>query len=178
VSQAHIPLTVSSAPPWECTDTKLHQLTRAMNRHYDAELGKAGLRTTQFWLLTEVLVRGPVCPGDLADAMDLDPSTVTRNLKPLLALGWLELGPGKDGRTRTIRITPAGRRKRAEGVRHWTAAQTRLAGLLGSRNLSELNAVISDCLQACELMAKQRRGAATREFAPGQEEKDRRIAEV
>jgi DNA-binding MarR family transcriptional regulator len=128
-----------------------------MSRHYDAELGKAGLRTTQFWLLTEVLVRGPVRPGDLAEAMGLDPSTVTRNLKPLLALGWLDVGPGKDGRTRTIRITSSGRRKRAEGVRHWTAAQTRVHGLLGSRNVSELNAVISDCLEVCDLMAKQAR---------------------
>lgn len=117
-----------------------------MCRHYDAELRKAGLRTTQYWLLTEVLVRGPVRPGDLAEAMDLDPSTVTRNIKPLLASGWLELGAGADGRTRMIRITPSGRRKRAEGVPRWTAAQARVDRLLGTRNVSELNAVMSDCL--------------------------------
>jgi len=145
VSKALIPNAVSSAQPWDCTDTKLHQLARVMSRHYDAELGKTDLKTTQFWLLTEVLARGPVRPGDLAEAMDLDPSTVTRKLKPLLASGWLEQGPGTDGRTRTIRITSSGRKKRAEGVRHWSAAQARV-GLLGSRNVSKLDEMIRECL--------------------------------
>ena len=126
-------------------DTKLHQLARVIGRHYDAELRKAGLRTTQFWLLTEVLARGPVSPGDLAASMDLDPSTITRNLKPLLALGWLAMGPGTDGRTRTIRITSPGRAKCAEAERHWTAARSRVDGLLGTRNV-ELEALISECL--------------------------------
>jgi len=134
------------AQPSDCIDTKLFKLARLMGRHYDAELAKAGLKTTQFWLLTEVLTRGPVRPCDLAEAMGLDPSTVTRNLKPLNASGWVEQGAGTDGRTRRIHITAAGRSKRAEGVRHWSAAQARVRGLLGSRNASELDAVLGECL--------------------------------
>ncbi|HEY3050041.1 MAG TPA: MarR family winged helix-turn-helix transcriptional regulator [Polaromonas sp.] len=86
---------------------------RASWRTNDAELGKAGLRTTQYWLLTEVLSNGPVRPCDLAEAMSLSPSTLTRSLKPLIVTGWLALGPGIDGRTRSVSITAAGRRKSA-----------------------------------------------------------------
>jgi len=119
-----------------------------MGRHYDAELGKAGLRTTQFWLRTEVLERGPARPCDLANAMALDPSTLSRKLKPLIAAGWLELTAGADGRTRSVHITSSGRTKRAEGLRCWQAAEARVRELLGAENVKRLDAVIEQSLKA------------------------------
>ena len=132
----------------DCTDTKLHQLVRLMGRHYDAELRKVGLRTTQFWLLTEVLEHGPARPCDLARAMALEPSTLTRKLKPLIATGWLELAAGVDRRTRSVRITSSGRVKRAEGLLCWQAAEARVRELLGVENVERLDAVIEDTLRA------------------------------
>jgi len=99
-----------------------------MGRHYDAELLKVGLRTTQFWLLTEVLEHGPARPCDLAKAMALEPSTLTRKLKPLVAAGWLELAFGADRRTRSVCITSSGRIKRAEGLRRRGERTQALAG--------------------------------------------------
>jgi len=131
-----------------CTDTKLHQLARLVRQHYDAELSKVGLRTTQYWLLREVLAQGPVRPCDLAEAMSLSPSTLTRNLKTLISTGWLDLGPGIDGRTRSVRITTSGSRKCAEGLPHWTTAQARVHQLIGSRNVSALHALIGECLRS------------------------------
>ena len=129
-----------------CTHTKIHQLARRVSQHYDAELAKVGLKTTQYWLLTEVLARGPVRPSDLAEAMSLSPSTLTRNLKPVVASGWLDLGPGIDGRTRSVRITPEGRRKCVEGQHRWIAAQASVHHLIGGRNVSALHALVEDCL--------------------------------
>ena len=137
-----------SPQPSDCTDTKLHQLARVVTQYYDAELSKVGLRTTQYWLLTEVVAHGPVRPCDLAEAMSLSPSTLTRNLKPLISTGWLNVGPGIDGRTRSVRITTAGRRKCAEGLPHWTMAQARVHELIGSRTVSALHALVGDCLKS------------------------------
>lgn len=131
-----------------CTATKLGELVRLMGRHYDAELGKAGLRTTQFWLLTEVMEHGPARPCDLAKALALAPSTLTRTLEPLLATGWLELAAGADRRTRSVRITSSGRMKRAEGLRRWRAAATRVRDLLGAANWERLDAAIDESLKA------------------------------
>jgi DNA-binding MarR family transcriptional regulator len=130
-----------------CTDTKLHHLVRLMGRHYDAELVKVGLRTTQFWLLTEVLQHGPARPCDLAKAMALEPSTLTRKLKPLVATGWLELAFGADRRTRIVCITSSGRIKRAEGLRRWQAAEAHVRELLGAENVNRLDAIIEQSLK-------------------------------
>ncbi|WP_438998552.1 MarR family winged helix-turn-helix transcriptional regulator [Variovorax beijingensis] len=129
-----------------CTDTKAHQFARLIRQHYDAELSKVGLRITQYRLLTEVLAHGPVRPCDLAETMSLSPSTLTRTLKPLISTGWVELGPGTDGRTRNVRITAAGRGKCAEGMPHWSVAQAKVHQLIGSRNVSTLHALIGECL--------------------------------
>jgi DNA-binding MarR family transcriptional regulator len=136
-----------------CIDTKLHQLARLVGQLYDAELSKVGLRTTQYWLLTEVRAHGPVRPCDLAEAMSLSPSTLTRNLKPLISTGWLALGPGMDGRTRSVRITTSGDRKCAEGLPHWSRAQARVHQLIGSRNVSALHAHIEDCMASMSAAA-------------------------
>ena len=44
---------------------KLRQLMRRAN-HYDAEMAKCGIKTTQYLLLSHVLKLGPIRPGDLA----------------------------------------------------------------------------------------------------------------
>lgn len=136
----------AAARPQGCTNLKLRQLTRRISRLYDTELAAAGLKTTQYSLLSHVLKLGPIRPGDLAQAMKMDASTLTRNLKPLLALGWVQLAAGADGRSRLITILAAGREKRQEAQLHWKRAQTRLNHLLGTPRLLALHALIDEAL--------------------------------
>ena len=138
---------VTPAGPLQgCTNLKLRQLTRRISQHYDAELAQAGLKTTQYSLLSHVLKLGPIRPGDLAQAMKMDASTLTRNLKPLVLAGWVALAEGVDGRSRLITITDAGREKRQQAQRHWKAAQTRLNSLLGLPRLLALHALIDESM--------------------------------
>ncbi len=132
--------------PRGCTNLKLRQLARRVTQHYDVELGKAGLKTTQYSLLSYVLRLGPLRPGDLAQAMTLDASTLTRNLKPLLAAGWVELAAGTDGRSRSVTITEPGRVKQAEGQRRWRVAQEGINGLLGVQRVVALHALLDESL--------------------------------
>ena len=133
--------------PQGCTNFKLRQLVRRVSQRYDAEVGKAGLKTTQYSLLSHVLRLGPIRPGDLADAMTMDASTLTRNLKPMIDAGWLDLSAGDDGRSRSVSITPAGRDKRTEAQRHWKAAQEGLNQLLGVERVLALHALVDDSLE-------------------------------
>jgi len=132
--------------PRGCTNLKLRQLARRVTQHYDVELGKAGLKTTQYSLLSHVLRLGPIRPGDLAQAMTLDASTLTRNLKPLLAAGWVELAAGTDGRSRSVTITEPGRVKQAEGQRRWRVAQEGINELLGVQRVVALHALLDESL--------------------------------
>ena len=130
-----------------CTNFRLRQLMRRVAHHYDLEMAKAGLKTTQFSLLSHVLKLGPLRPGDLAKAMKVSASTLTRNLKPLIDAGWLELSSGSDARSRSVSISAAGQVKREEARHRWKAAQDKLNQLLGLERVLALHGLIGESLE-------------------------------
>src|SRR5262245_40137052 len=132
--------------PRGCTNLKLRQLSRVVTRHYDAYVASTGLKNTQYSLLSHVVLLGPIRPSDLARHMRVDASTLTRNLQPLVAQGWLTLGPGEDSRSRLVEATPAGRDKRAEGQRAWKQAQLALNARLGPQRVAQLHGLIDECI--------------------------------
>ncbi|HXL49608.1 MAG TPA: MarR family transcriptional regulator, partial [Xanthobacteraceae bacterium] len=109
-------------------------------------IAATGLKNTQYSLLSHAVQLGPIRPSDLAQRMRLDASTLTRNLQPLLAQGWLRQGPGEDARSRLIEATGAGRAKRAEARRAWKQAQLALNARVGSGRVTALHALLDDCL--------------------------------
>lgn len=129
-----------------CTNAKVRQLMRRVEQHYDAEVAQSGVRTTQYSLLSHVARLGPVRPVDLAAAMRMTASTLSRNLQPLVAAGWLVVGAGADARSRLVRITEAGNAKRQEARRHWTLAQKKLDHKLGSQRIAALHQLIDESL--------------------------------
>jgi DNA-binding MarR family transcriptional regulator len=135
----------TAVKPQGCTNLKLRQLMRRVAQLYDAEVGKTGLRGTQYSLLSYVVKLGPVRPGDLARAMKVDASTLTRNLRPLIAAGLVTLGPGADGRSRLAEATSAGREKRQEAQRRWRVAQESLNQRLGVQRVLLLHTLLEEC---------------------------------
>jgi DNA-binding MarR family transcriptional regulator len=139
--------TEADALPRGCTSFKLRQLTRRVGRHFDHVVGQAGLKTTQYSLLSNLAVLGPVRPGALARRMEMDPSTLTRNLQPLVAQGWVDVGPGDDARSRQVTLTPAGRAMRAQAQRQWKRAQLALNDRLGTARVAALHDMLDECLR-------------------------------
>ncbi|MDB5944219.1 MAG: transcriptional regulator, MarR family-like protein [Ramlibacter sp.] len=137
----------TAAKPQGCTNMKLRQLVRRVAQHYDAEVGKSGLRGTQYSLLSHVAKLGPIRPGDLAREMKIDASTLTRNLKPLIDAGWVTLDAGADGRSRLVNATPAGRDKRQEAQRRWRVAQEGINRTLGLQRVVALHGLIDECME-------------------------------
>lgn len=119
---------------------------RRLDHHYDAEMAKSGLKTTQYSLLSHILKLEPVAPGVLARAMKLQASTLTRNLQPLVAAGWVELRPGPDARSRSVSTTAAGREKRQQAQRRWKQAQLAVNEVLGMERVAALHALVDECL--------------------------------
>lgn len=136
----------SAAAPAGCTNLKLRQLTRRVSQHYDNIVGAAGVKTTQYSLLSYVVKLAPVRPSDLAKVMEMDASTLTRNLQSLIAAGWVDIGPGVDGRSRVVTATDAGRAKRAEAQAEWKRAQLALNERLGIDKVQQLHALLDECL--------------------------------
>lgn len=135
------------ARPQGCTNLKLRQIGRRMTSHYDAELLKTGLKVTQYSLLSHVVKLGPLRPVDLAAAMRMSASTLSRNLQPLVAQGLLEIQPGADARSRLVLATEAGQLKRTEAQRRWRAAQEQLNQMLGVERVLALHTLIDEALE-------------------------------
>ena len=142
---------LDAVKPQGCTNLKLRQLSRAGTRHYDAYVAPTGLKNSQYSLLSHVVLLGPLRPSDLAARMKIDASTLTRNLQPLVAAGWVEQGPGDDARSRSVVATEAGRAKRTEAQRAWKQAQLALNARLGNERVLALHALIDDCLEALDV---------------------------
>jgi DNA-binding MarR family transcriptional regulator len=137
----------TAVKPQGCTNIKLRQLMRRVAQHYDAEVGKTGLKGTQYSLLSYVVKLGPIRPVDLAREMKIDASTLTRNLRPLIDAGWITLGPGADNRSRLVGATEAGREKRTEAQRRWRVAQEGINETLGPRRVVQLHTLLDECLE-------------------------------
>jgi DNA-binding MarR family transcriptional regulator len=133
-----------------CVETELRQLMRGVTGLYDRELRRAGLRNSQFALLSALFETGPVCATDLASALKLSVSTLSRNLQPLKLAGWVEQAVDGDRRKRLVSVTEAGRRKWQESHEHWVAAQNTLTQMLGRRRIAALRGVMEDSLVVLE----------------------------
>lgn len=132
--------------PQGCTNLKLRQLGRMVTRHYDHYLATVGLKNTQYALLSMVVKLGPVRPSDLAQRMQMDASTLTRNLQPMVANGWVTIGQGEDARSRLIAATREGQEMRANGQRAWKEAQSELNGLLGEERVYALHELLDSSI--------------------------------
>ena len=133
-----------------CTNFKLRALARRVSQHYDQAMAGVGLKTTQYSLLSHVRHQGPVGSAALAASMALSASTLSRNLRPLINAGWLELQAGADARSHLVAITAAGRAKRTEAQRQWHSAQLALNQRLGLPMVAALHQLIDDALPLLE----------------------------
>jgi DNA-binding MarR family transcriptional regulator len=135
---------VTRSPPARgCTCAKLRRLSRRVTAVYDRELAAAGLRVTQFSMLG-VMQREAGPHGmpltALADRLDMDRTTLTRNLRPLIAQGWAELvSSPADARVRLARVTAAGQAAWQAARPHWKRAQLEVDRTLGDDTVDRLH---------------------------------------
>lgn len=131
--------------PKGCTNFKLRQVTRLVSNHCEAHFAETGLKTTQYALLSHVVVLGPIQPSELARRMDLDLSTLSRNVQPLQAMGLVEMLPGADARSRQLQATEAGIARRKQMKATWKRAQLSLNERLGDERVQRLHALLDEC---------------------------------
>ncbi|WLH48422.1 MarR family winged helix-turn-helix transcriptional regulator [Pseudomonas beijingensis] len=136
--------------PQGCTNLKIRQLNRMVTRHYDRYIAESGLKNTQYSLLSHVVRLGPIRPSDLARRMQMEASTLTRNMQPLVAQGWLTVGAGGDARSRLVQVTEAGLEKQAEGRRAWKEAQLALNERLGVHRVAALHELLDACIECLD----------------------------
>ena len=108
------PKPAAGSAPRGCTNFKLRQLTRRVSQHYDRDRRRR--RPEDDAVLAALARRRSSArsrPGDLAAAMEIDASTLTRNLQPLVAHGWVEVGRRAPTRAAALVAATDGRPRQA-----------------------------------------------------------------
>jgi DNA-binding MarR family transcriptional regulator len=130
-----------------CTCLRLRKTARRITQIYDQILEPAGLTLTQFSLLAHLYAGEGLSIGDLAEALNTDPTTLTRNLKPLIERELVKVHRHQDDhRRRAIVLTPAGRSLLPVAHPLWRKAQEHVAHLLGKSEIKQLNSVLDHSL--------------------------------
>ncbi|MES0403379.1 MAG: MarR family winged helix-turn-helix transcriptional regulator [Hyphomicrobium sp.] len=119
-----------------CTCANLRKAARVVTQRYDAALQPTGLKTTQFTLLATLTKRGDLPLTHLAEALVMDRTTLTRNLKPLVGKGFIRIENEQDQRVRKIKLTEKGSGAFKNALPHWAAVQSQIVAGLGLKRWS------------------------------------------
>ena len=119
-----------------CTCANLRKAARAVTQVYDQALRPTGLKVTQFTLLATLSNRGDLPLSRLAEALVMDRTTLTRNLKPLVGKGLVRIDQDEDLRVRRISLTESGGNCLSAALPNWRKVQSRLVEALGHERWS------------------------------------------
>ena len=128
-----------------CPYQELRNLTRLIGQVYESSFHEAGLTSTQHWLLSEIKRLRAARSVDLSCAVGLDPSTLSRNLKPLRAKGWVKIEEGDDARSHRVVLTESGLQRHALGRRRWRIAKAKVLQALGLPRVVRLYGLAEEC---------------------------------
>src|SRR5437764_13712011 len=88
-----------------CIAVRLRLLNRVITSIYDDALRPLGLKVSQLNILIVTAKLGLARPVQVCDLLQLDTSTLSRNVERMRAQGWLEADPDKDDRTQQFGMT-------------------------------------------------------------------------
>ncbi|HTI44782.1 MAG TPA: MarR family winged helix-turn-helix transcriptional regulator [Candidatus Nitrosotalea sp.] len=143
-----------------CTCLQFRRISRRMTQIYDRHLAAGDITSNQFGLLTYLqaaatpgiraaTASGGLSIGQLAERIGMDPTTLNRNLKPLLAAKLVrDAVDGADARIRQILITERGRQRLSQAIPLWRKAQAEVTQALGGDIAQSLNGLLETTVAA------------------------------
>jgi DNA-binding MarR family transcriptional regulator len=126
----------------ECLAVRVRRLGRVVTRIYDAALAPHGVTIAQLNLLTAIAAAGGPRPTDLGRILDVEKSTLSRDLQRMKQLGWIRFDPSQPTRGRSILLTPAGSRLLVQVRPAWKRAQETARSQLGQGAFARLRKLL------------------------------------
>ena len=134
-----------------CVGFNTRRATRLITQYYDKALAPAGIRSTQYSLLTLLAMMGEAPMQEVAYVLAMDRTTLTRNLTPLLRQGLVKVKVGSDRRARPLALTPKGQSTLEQALPYWQAAQSRIVDEIGAeqwdammRGLHQISIIVEE----------------------------------
>ena len=105
---------------------------------YDRQLRPTGLRATQFTVLVVLALEGPLPLSVAAERLGTERTTLTRNLRALIARGLVTTEPARDRRVQMLAVTPKGLAAARGALPRWREAQRSISGHMTAPALQAL----------------------------------------
>ena len=123
----------------ECLAVRIRLLNRTVTNIFDAALRPLGVKVSQLNVLMVVAKRGPISPGDVARRLNMEKSTVSRNVDRMRTHGWLKVSDGDSGRKQILELGTAGRKLIEKSLPLWKKAQAQTEAMLGQRGTQSIH---------------------------------------
>jgi DNA-binding MarR family transcriptional regulator len=116
-----------------CYCANVRRVARRLTRFYEAELRETGMNPAQFELMANLRGRPRSSQSELAAVLDVDQTTLSRNLKLLIGQGWVSVAASaKDGRRGEYQLTDEGRKTLGRAMPCWERAMRKMKEGLGT----------------------------------------------
>lgn len=120
----------------ECPWFSLRKASRVATTVANNFLQESGLLVTQLCVLVIIARRESATYKELADDLVMDPTTLSRNLKPLERSGFIAIKPGEeDARTKLASLTDAGEETLATALPLWEQAKNEITATFGKERV-------------------------------------------
>ena len=124
--------------PLDCACFNTRKTARVLGQVYDRALEPSALKNTQFTALAVADAYDGISITELSKAMAIERTTLTRNLKVLERDGLVKVGPGADGRSKTVRLSAKGKRRLEAALPLWKQAHERMLRDFGANRWKSL----------------------------------------
>ncbi len=122
----------------DCLAARVRLLNRRVLRMYDEALRPLGIKVTQLNVLVVLSRLGPQSPTEVTHVLDMEKSTLSRNVERLRLRGLVEVRPGPSGRTQRVSVTPQGQELLEQALPRWEVAQRHTEQVLGTSTIEAL----------------------------------------
>ena len=121
-----------------CLSMRVRFLNRTLNAIYDEAYRDLGMTASQGNMLVAIVKNDELSPTRLGQLLNIEKSTLSRNLERMRKAGWIEVNEPKFGRTRSLRATRSGKSMMSSLLPRWEKAQAAAPDLLGDDESDDL----------------------------------------
>jgi DNA-binding MarR family transcriptional regulator len=119
-----------------CLCATVRRAGRLLTRRYEDALRPAGINVSQYELMMTVRAAQPIGQAALATLLDIDQTTLSRNIKVLLRERWIEESKAdRDARRRTYTVSKLGSAVLTDATSYWQRVHDEMGRLLPMADL-------------------------------------------
>ena len=121
-----------------CYCLMLRRAASSVTDMYDKALAEYGITLNQFSIIINLNNMSMATTTELAQQIGLERSTLVRNLKAIMAMGYIENVSGENERNNHLKVTSSGRHLLKLTIPVWQSVQDKISESLGSENAALL----------------------------------------